>query len=150
PHVRDRDVETVNPAMHGIDQASQPGLERFTLATFLGPDPVRQLRDHDRARVTVVLFLLDPRDDTRVAASFGRLADDVGIEQPAHSLRRRAVSRRRGGTSSMLTGHSLSTASQSSLPARRRKTIASSSASKRASKYSPGDAGANAAGTVRR
>ena len=50
----------------------------------------------------------------------------------------------------MLTGHSFSTASQSSLPARRRNTIASSSASNWASKYSPGDAGAKVAGTVRR
>jgi len=50
----------------------------------------------------------------------------------------------------MLTGHSFSTVSQSSFPAKRRKTIASSSASKRASKYSPGDAGAKPAGTVRR
>src|SRR5215472_11280910 len=52
----------------------------------------------------------------------------------------------------MLTGHCLSTASQSSFPfsGSRRKTIASSSASKRASKYSPGDAGAREAGTVKR
>ena len=50
----------------------------------------------------------------------------------------------------MLTGHSLRTASQSSLPARRRNTMASSSESKRASKYSPGDVGVNEAGTVKR
>jgi hypothetical protein len=50
----------------------------------------------------------------------------------------------------MLTGHSFSTASQSSFPARRRNTIASSSASNWASKYSPGDAGAKLDGTVRR
>src|SRR6185312_16954789 len=69
-----------------------------------------------------------------------------------HNLRRRALSRRREGISSMLTGHSFSTASQSSFPfsGSRRKIIASSSASNRASKYSPGDAGAKAAGTVKR
>ena len=50
----------------------------------------------------------------------------------------------------MLTGHSLRTASQSSLPARRRNTMASSSESKRASKYSPGDVGVNEVGTVKR
>src|SRR3990172_12074706 len=50
----------------------------------------------------------------------------------------------------MLTGHSLSTASQSPAPAMRRNTSSFSSASNRASNASPGEAGARPAGTVRR
>src|SRR5439155_25495296 len=98
------------------------------------PHPVRQLRDDNGAGVTAVLFRLQPRDDLCVAVLLCRLADDVRVEQPAHNLRRLAGERRRGGTSSGLTGHSLITASQLSRPPRRRKMMASSSASKRASK----------------
>src|SRR2546428_230297 len=122
----------------------------MALSSVFGSDPVSQLRDDNGAGVALVFFPFEPCSNSRIAAALRRLANHVSVEEPAHSLRRRAVSRRRGGTSSMLTGHSFSTASQSSLPARRRNTMASSSASKRASKYSPGDAGAKDAGTVKR
>src|SRR5262245_32604631 len=58
-------------------------------------------------------------DHESVAARCGgdcRLADDVRIEQPIHNFRRFAGARRRGGTSSGLTGHSFMTVSQLSLP----------------------------------
>src|SRR5437016_4774792 len=86
------------------------------------------------ARVAPVLLGFEPSDDSGVAVLLRRLADDVRVEQPAHSLRRLAGVRRRGGTSSGLIGHAFRTASQLSRPARRRKTMASSSASKCASK----------------
>ena len=150
PDIRHRNVEPVDASVHRIDETRQPGLERLPLSPFFRASPVGELSNDDRARVASVLFLLQPRYDSRIASTLRRLADDIRIEQPVHKLRRRADSRRRGGTSSMLTGHSLRTASQSSLPARRRNTMASSSASKRASKYSPGDVDANEAGTVKR
>ncbi len=74
-------------------------------------------------------FPLQPGDDVRVAVSLGGLAKHVGVEQPSHSFLRRGSLRRRGGTSFMLTGHSLRTASQSEMVAMRRKTSVSSSAS---------------------
>lgn len=134
PHVGDRDVEPVNPPLHGVHQACQPGLKRLALPAVFGAHPVGQLGDDHGARVAPVLLPFEPGRDSNVTNPLGRLADDVGVEQPAHSLRRRAGARRRGGTSSALTGQALSTASQSSLPASRRNTRVSSSASKRASK----------------
>lgn len=74
-------------------------------------------------------FPLQPGDDVRVAVSLCWLTKHIGVEQPAHNLRRRGSSRRRGGTSSMLKGHSLRTESQSEMVAMRRKTSVSSSAS---------------------
>src|SRR5580658_1442819 len=79
-----------------------------------------------------------------------RLADYIGVEQPTHSFRRRAGGLRLGGTSSALMGQAFSTASQFSLAGSRRKIKVSSSASKCASKYSPGEAGARPDGTVSR
>lgn len=81
-----------------------------------------------------ILFRLEPGDHLHIALLLRRLADDIRIEQPAHSFRRFAGALRRAGTSSGLTGQSLSTANQFSPLARRRNTMASSSGSKRASK----------------
>lgn len=108
------------------------------------------MREDDRARVAMILFLLDPRDYARVAMPLRGLADDIRIEQPLHSLRRRASAEQRAGMSSGLTGQAFGTSSQFSPGESRRKTSASSSGSKRASKLSPGKAGAKRAGTVRR
>jgi hypothetical protein len=74
---------------------------------------------------------------------FRGLAQDVGIEQPAHNLRRRARSRRRGVRSSMLAGHAFRISSQSPFLATRRKTSVSSRGSNSALKWSPGFAGAS-------
>src|SRR5271157_414655 len=102
--------------------------------SVLGTHPIGQLRDDDGARVTAILLHLEPSDDPCIAVPFGRLANDVRVEQPVHSLRRLANTRRRRGTSSGLTGQALRTVSQFSLPGSRRNTSASSSASKLASK----------------
>src|SRR5437773_10060332 len=112
----------------------QPHLQGVTPPSILGTYPISQLGDDDGARVTAVLFLFEPGDDPCIAVPLGRLADDVRIEQPTHSFRRRAGARRRGGTSSGLTGQALSPVSQFSLPGSRRNTSASSSGSKLASK----------------
>src|SRR5207253_5870432 len=124
----------MNSSPECFHKPRQPSLEDLTLPSILGAHPIGQLGDDDGARVTAVLFLFEPGDDPCIAVSLGRLADDVGVEQPAHSLRRRAGARRRRGTSSGLTGQALSTVSQLSLLGSRRNTSASSSASKRASK----------------
>src|SRR5262249_39067272 len=134
PHVRDRHIEPVNSSMECVHKPCQPSLEELALASILGAHPVGQLGYDDGARITAVLFLLEPSDDPRVAVALGGLADDIGIEQPAHSFRRRAGARRRRGTLSGLTGQALSTVSQLSLRGRRRNTSTSSSGSKLASK----------------
>src|SRR5688572_22478591 len=130
----DRYVEAVNAAVKRVYETRQPRLELLSLPAFLHTHPVRQLRDDDRARVAAILLRLEPRNHLRLALLLRRLADDVGVEQPAHNFRRLASPRRLGGTSSGLTGHSFITESQLSRPPRRRNTIASSSASKCASK----------------
>src|SRR5439155_213773 len=99
PDVRDRDVEPMNAALHGIRQAGEPRLEGDALASVFASNPVGQLCDDHCARVAILLFPFQPRDEAVVAATFCGLADDVGVEKPAHSFRRRAGSRRLGGTS---------------------------------------------------
>jgi len=54
-------------------------LQNLTMASFFGLDPIRQLRYDDRAGVTLVPFLLQPRDDSRIAATFGGLTDDISV-----------------------------------------------------------------------
>src|SRR4030095_5553503 len=125
----------MNPAVQRFDETREPCLQSLSLSTFLGANPVRQLCDDYRARVAAFLFCLQPSDDLRVAMLLCRLADDVRVEQPVHNFRRFAGARRRGGTSSGLTGHSFMTVSQLSWPPSLRKTMASSSGSQRASKY---------------
>src|ERR1700689_4704031 len=134
PHVRNSAIEAVNSAIKRVHKPGEPRLKRLTLLSVLCAYPISQLRNDDCAGVTAVPFLLEPSDHPQVAVALGRLTDDVCIEQPAHNLRRRGGAVRRGGTSSGLTGQALSTVSQSSLPASRRNTSTSSSASKRASK----------------
>src|SRR5436190_23873608 len=124
----------MNSSPECFHKPRQPSLEDLTLPSILGAHPIGQLGDYDGARVTAVLFLFEPGDDPFIAVPLGRLADDVCIEQPTHSFRRRDGARRRRGTSSGLTGQALSTVSQLSLPGSRRNTSASSSASKLASK----------------
>ena len=134
PHMSHGHAESVDAAVHGIDQAGEPRLQRLPLFSLFTADPIGELRDDDRTGVTAVLLLFQPGDNTGVSVSFRRLGDYVGVEQPVHSFRRRRYSRRRGGRSSMLTGHSFRILSQFFFPASRRKTIASSSASNLASK----------------
>jgi len=120
----------VNTSLECVHQPRKPYLQGLTLAPIPGANPVCQLRDDHGARVAAILLRFEPGDHSRIAVSLRRLADDIGIQKPTHSLRRRAGARRRGGKSSGLTGQALSTVSQFSLPAKRRNTRASSSASK--------------------
>lgn len=121
PNMRDREIETVNAAAHGVDEPGPPSLQRRPLPALFAAHP-GELGDDDGAGGAPILFPLQPRDDSRVAVPPRRLAEHVSVEQPVHSLRRRGSSHRRGGTSSMLTGHSLTTASQLEFVAMRRKT----------------------------
>ena len=132
--------------MHGVDELSEPRLERVALLSVFTANPESKLRDHDGARVAVILRCFEPCDHAGVAALLGRLAKHVGIEQPTHSLRRFGRSRLRRGKSSMRTGHDFNTPSQSASFAIRRNVIVSSSASNSALKWSPGVAGARLAG----
>lgn len=134
PNVGHRYVEPVNPSLECVDEPREPRLQGLTLAPFFGADSVCELRDDDGARVAAVLLQFEPGNHPRIAVPLGWLADNIRIEKPAHSLRRREGARRRGGTSFGLTGQALSTVNQFSLPANRRNTSASSSGSKRASK----------------
>src|ERR1051325_4163784 len=134
PHMRDQYVEPVDATVKRIDKTREPCLKLLPLPAFLRPDPVGQLCDDDGARVAAILLGLEPSDDLGNAVLLRRLADDVGIEQPAHNFRRLAGARRREGTSSGLVGHSFMTVNQFSRPPSRRKTRASSSGSKWASK----------------
>ena len=86
PDVGHRHVESVDPALEGVDEPREPGLERLTLPFFFGSNPVRQLRDDNRAGVAAVLLDFEPGDYAGVAVSFRRLADDVGVEEPAHGV----------------------------------------------------------------
>src|SRR6266545_4093806 len=149
PDVGDRHVEAVDPSVKRIDETGEPFLESFTLPSLIRANPVSELRDDDGARVTALLFGAEPTDHPRVTMALRRLAQYVGVQQPAHSLERK-TSRRRRGRSSIGTGQSSSTATQFAFRDRRRKTMASSSASKSASNTSPGFAGARAVGTVSR
>lgn len=134
PDMGNGHVEPVDSPVECVDEARQSGLEQLALSPFFCSHPIRKLPNHDRARVAAILFLFEPSNYVLVTVPLGRLADYIRIEQPAHSLLRRAGERRRGGTSSALMGHCLSTSNQRSFPESRRKTSASSSSSKRASK----------------
>jgi hypothetical protein len=148
PNVRDRTVEAENPSVQRSHKTSQPSLQRLPLLSLFAAHPVGKMREDDRAGVAIVLFSLDPSCHARVAVALRGLAQDIGIQQPAHNLDRK-YSRRRGGRSSMGTGQALSTFSQFGFDAMRRHIKASSSASKSTRKWSPGLAG-TAAGTVSR
>src|ERR1700751_2221359 len=67
-------------------------------------------------------LLVEPRDDAGVFVLLRRLTENIGVKQPAHSFARK-YSRRRGGRSSMGTGHCSRTASQSPSRLIRRKTF---------------------------
>ena|SRR5882724_721702 len=54
-------------------------------------------------------MLFEPRDDTRIPDFLCGLAQDIGIEKPAHNFRRLGNSRRLGGRSSIFTGQAFST-----------------------------------------
>src|SRR5271165_6307886 len=123
-------VEAVNSSLERVDQPAQPALQGYSPAPFLRPHPVGELCDYNCAGVAAVLFLFEPGDHPRIALPLGRLTDYIRVEQPVHRLRRLAGSRRRGGTSSGLTGQAFSTESQLSFPASRRNTSESSSTSK--------------------
>jgi hypothetical protein len=107
------------------------------------------LSDYDRAGVAVLPLLAQPFDDPRVSVLLRRLTENIGVKQPIHIFARK-YSRRRGGRSSMGTGHCSRTASQSLSRLIRRKIMASSSASMVTSNASPGCASARPAGTVKR
>ncbi len=72
--------------MQRVDEAREPALQRLPLSALFRPDPVRQLCDDYGAGVAPVLFRFEPADDLGVALALGGLADDVGVEQPAHSF----------------------------------------------------------------
>jgi hypothetical protein len=150
PNMRKGDIEPENAAVHCLGELRELLLQRLALLSLFATHPVGELGDDDRAGVTVILFLLQPRDHARMAFLFGGLIENVGIQEPAHSLRVFGYSRRRTGRSSMSTGQAFRTASQSAFLAIRRKTMAPSSGSNSAMKWSPGFAGARFAGTVRR
>ncbi len=105
PYVRYGYVESEDPPVHGLNEIGQPRLQSCTLLASLAANPKGKLRDDNRARVALILMLLQPGDDARIARFLCRLTEDVRIEQPAHSLRRFGYSRRRGGRSSIFTGH---------------------------------------------
>ena len=98
PDVGNRHVEPVDTSMQRVNQTPEPRLQCLTLSAFFCSNPVRQLRDNDGTRVAPILLRFEPGNDLRVAVPLRWLADDVRIEQPAHSLRRLAGARRRGGT----------------------------------------------------
>src|SRR4051795_2072345 len=150
PDMCDADIESVNSALHRVDQARQPRLQLRLLPALFVAHPVGQLRDDYRARVAAILLLPKPGNHARIAIALRRLREHICIEKPSHSLRFFGSSRRRRGTSSIGTGHSVRTFSQSSRSGSRRKITASSSSSKRASKDCPGLAGISAVGSVRR
>lgn len=134
PDVCNSYVEPMNSSLKCIDESCQPRLKGFTPPPLFGPNPIGQLGDDDGAGIAAVFFLFEPTDDPCISMPLSRLADDISIEKPTHSSLRRAGARRRGGTSSGLTGQSFRTSSQLSLRGSRRNTSASSSGSKRASK----------------
>src|SRR5215471_9666434 len=115
--------------------------EEVAAALLLRTDAVGKLCNHDCAGITVIALLFGPCDHVWVTVLLRGLAEYIRVQKPTHSLRRLAYSRRRGGTSSGLTGHDFRTSSQSSFEGSLRKTSASSSASKNASKCSPGRRG---------
>src|SRR4051794_16249226 len=150
PDMGDADIESVNSPLHRLNQARQPRLQLRLLPALFDAHPIGQLRDDHRARVAAILLLPKPGDHPRIAIALRRLREHVCIENPTHSLRFFGRSRRRRGTSSIGTGHSARTFSQSSRSGSRRKITASSSSSNRASKDCPGRAGISAVGSVRR
>jgi len=80
PDVGHSDVEPMNSSLEGVDQPGQPALQVHSLAPILRPHPVSELCDYDRAGVTVVLFILEPGDNPRIAVPLGRLTDDIRVE----------------------------------------------------------------------
>src|SRR5207244_7176858 len=82
--------------------------------------------------------------------SLYRLAHHIDFQQTAHSLSFFGNSRLRGGRSSIGTGHFFQTSSRFAVRLMRWRTSVSSSASKMASNWSPGLAGARVVGTLNR
>ncbi len=136
--------------MQSGDQLPEPRLKELSLPAFFAAHPQGQLRHDHGAGVAARFLLFQPRDHTRVTATLRGLAQNVRVEQPAHSLSFLGSCRLRGGKSSIGTGQLFSTSSQSGLFATRRRVTTSSSASKLASNSSPGVAGASAAGMLTR
>ena len=133
PDVGDRDVEPVDAPVQGVDQAREPRLQCLALPSFLRPHPVRQLGDDDGARVAAILF---GSSQAITFASPFRLAGWQMTSVSSSQLTASAASAARAAEAARRPGSpdSPSARRASSPPARRRNTMASSSASKWASK----------------
>jgi len=98
PNVGHRHVESVDTPVECVHKAREPRLQCLTLPPFFGTNPVRELCDDNGSRIAAVLLHFEPGDHPRIAVPLGRLANLVCIQQPTHSVRRRADARRRVGT----------------------------------------------------
>lgn len=74
--------------MHGVDELFQPCLERFPLLALFASNPKGKLGNDDGAGIALVLLRFEPRNHPRVTGLLCGLTQHVGIQQPAHSLRR--------------------------------------------------------------
>src|SRR5438270_10843831 len=82
PNMDHRNVESVNASLKCVHQPREPCLQLVTLPSVFGANPVSQLRDDNGASVSPVLLHFEPGGHPRIAVSFGRLANDVCIQQP--------------------------------------------------------------------
>jgi hypothetical protein len=80
PNMRGGNVERENPAFHCLDTLRQPRLEPIPRLTLLAANPISDLRENYRARVTFALLTLDPCDDRSVPVCLHRLAQYVRIQ----------------------------------------------------------------------
>jgi hypothetical protein len=133
PSVRGRNIEAKNTTLQSSDAPNQPLLQSGSRSALLRSDPISKLSDHDGAREAVSLFPLQPIDDSAISMCLHGLRQHIGIKQPTHNFSFFGSSRLRGGRSSIGTGHSFQTFSQSARRLMRRRVTTSSSGSKVAS-----------------
>jgi hypothetical protein len=143
-------VETQNSAFERCNASLQPLSQSCSRLAFPGSYPKRDLRNDYCAGVAVVLLPFEPFDNYSIPSWFCWLTENISIQQPAHNRILFAFSALRGGRSSIGTGHSFQTLSQLFLRLILRRITISSSGLKLASNWSPGDAGASAAGMLTR
>jgi len=93
-----RNIEAVHAPLQSVQKSSQPCLQSLPLVPIFGSNPISQLCDDYGAGVATILLLFKPRNDPGGSVPLSGLANDVGVENPLHNLRRRA------GRSSGLTG----------------------------------------------
>src|SRR5947208_816894 len=107
--MRNRHVEGKNSALQRLNALREPFLESRSPSAFFGSNPVRKLGYDDAACVTIILFPFQPVDHWNAPIFLYGLAQNIRIEQPAHSLIFFGYSLFLAGTSSINTGHSLHT-----------------------------------------